>query len=85
MKDSQGVMAYVYAIEKKERNGKWKTRALEVMPDSSPVSPDPTTFRYKHLISASGPDFDTACDNAWVAFKKSAELRPYMAQVIRLG
>jgi hypothetical protein len=85
MNDSQGTVAYIYAIEKKERNGKWKVRALEVMPDSSPVSPDPSAFRYKLLISASGPDFDTACDSVWTAFRQSAALRPYMAQVIRLS
>jgi hypothetical protein len=75
--------AHIHAIEKRERNGKWKVRGLEITTDQSVVSPDATSLRYKLLASATGQDFDEASDNAWKKLQTTPELRVYMVMAIR--
>jgi hypothetical protein len=75
--------AYVHAVEKKERNGKWKIRGLEITSDSTPESSNFGEIRYRRITSAAGKTFDEACDNAWHNMQKDPALRVYLVHAIR--
>lgn len=75
--------AHVHAIEKKERNGKWKIRGLEITTESSPESSNFGETRYRRITSAAGKTFDEACDKAWRNLQTDPALRVYLVHAIR--
>jgi hypothetical protein len=77
------VEAHIHAVEKRERNGKWRVRSVETFSDRHPAITDVGFLRYKHLLSAQGATFDDACELAWEKFRKDPAMRPYMVQIIR--
>jgi hypothetical protein len=83
MQNSSVLEAHIHALEKLERNGKWKVRGVEALDTLTPQSPEPGVFRYRHLTSAKGPSFEIASDEAWKKFQSDPSLRSYLAQAIR--
>ena len=83
MSEQSAVEAQIHAVEKKERNGKWRVRSVETFSDLHPATTDAGFLRYKHLLSAQGATFDDACELAWDKFRKDPTMRPYMVQIIR--
>jgi hypothetical protein len=75
--------AHIHAFEKRERNGKWKTRGLDVLADKTPEPLNNIDFRYKHLISGEGDSFEAASADAWQKLSASSSLRSYMLHAIR--
>lgn len=75
--------AHVHAVERKERNGKWKIRGLEITASASPESPTFGEIRYRHITSAAGKTFDEACDKAWRNLQTDPALRVYLVHAIR--
>jgi hypothetical protein len=78
------INAYIYAIEKKERNGKWKMRGLDYA-ENSVVSPADPETRTKTLVCGKGETYEDACRDAWFSFLKSPDCRPYVAHAVRLA
>ena len=75
--------AHVYAIEKKERNGKWKIRGLEITAEATPAGDNFGEIRYRRITSAVGKTFDEACDKAWRNLQTDPALRVYLVHAIR--
>lgn len=76
------VTAYVYALERLERNGKWKIRGVEALSEATPVPTDIT--RYKGpLVEAQGGTFDDASREAMRRFYTDPACRPYVPYAIR--
>ena len=75
--------AHIHAFEKRERNGKWKTRYLETLSDRTPEFTNNSDFRYKYLISGKGPSFEDASTDAWQKLSATPDLRSYMLHAIR--
>ena len=75
--------AHIHAFEKRERNGKWKTRHLETLSDKTTEFTNNSDFRYKYLISGKGPSFEAASTEAWQKLSASSDLRSYMLPAIR--
>lgn len=76
------VTAYLFAVERQERNGKWRVRGIEALPTSAPERGE--THRYKGpLIRADGPTFEAACEEAMRKFYIDPSMRPYLVQMIK--
>ena len=75
--------AYVHTIERKERNGKWKIRGLEITSEAAPAASAFGDIRHKLVTSAKGKTFDEACDKAWKNMQADPALRVYLVHAIR--
>ncbi len=83
MSENKLVEAHIFALERKERNGKWKVKGIEVHSDRINDADDPQYNRLKYLISGKGESFDLASDDAWSRFKVDPSCRPYILFMIR--
>ena len=83
MELTEQIVAYVHAVERRERNGKWRVRGIEVLPQREPVTQDATLFRYKYLTQAVGENTEAAESAALQRFFTDASCRPYVVYAIR--
>lgn len=83
MEQMEQIVAYVHAVERRERNGKWRVRSIEVLPQREPVPQDVTLFRYKYLTQGVGESVEAAESVALQRFFTDVSCRPYVVYAIR--
>lgn len=82
MSDSAPIVCvYAHAVERLERNGKWKIRGVAFLTDACPEQT--STQRYRGpLVQAEGATVDAAEAEARRRFSADPACRPYVAHAI---